>query len=137
MDRVKNSIIHSSKKDYKVFIPSHEDLSEIIPEGNKVKIRRLDIYEWAFGTKKFEFVRDEDGEVYAKTRNGVINFDDFISINQLSEMKKSINTNIQNVYFSDDSQDLAEADYAFVGNEFDGVDENDSSLRDKIVNFSM
>lgn len=95
------------------------------------------MYEWAFGTKKFTFVKDKNGEVHAKTKDGVVMFDDFISIHELSEMKKSINTDIKNVEISDDSQDLAEADYALIGNEFDGVDENDSALADKIVHFNM
>ena len=79
MDRFKNSIIHSSTKEYQVFSPSERELEQIIPEGNKVKIRRLDMYEWAFGTKRFTFVKDKSGDVYAKSRQGTVLFDDFIS----------------------------------------------------------
>ena len=137
LDRVRNTISKKDNKDHVVFVPTQEELKEIIPEGNKVRIERIGNYEWAFGTKKFTFTRDQHGRVYARTQKGEILFDDFVAVNEISEMKKAIHTNIRNATFSDDSQDLAEADFAIVGNEMDGVDESDASLADKMKKFNQ
>lgn len=105
-----------------VFNPTEKEMKEIVPQGNKVKIKRVGMYEWMFGTIKFMFTKDVNGNVYAKSQEGQILFDDFVAINEISELKKAINTNIKNATFSENSSELAEANFAIVGNEFDNVD---------------
>jgi hypothetical protein len=121
-DRIRNSILFNKNKENMVFNPTEKEMNEIVPLGNKVRIRRVGMYDWMFGTIKFMFTRDIKGDVYAKTQEGQILFDDFVAINELSELKKAINSNIKNATFSENSSDLAEANFAIVGNEFDNVD---------------
>lgn len=40
MDRVRNSMIQQKVPDRHVFNPTEEELEEIVPEGNKVRIAR-------------------------------------------------------------------------------------------------
>jgi len=115
-----------------VFNPTGKELADIVPEGNKVRINRVGTYDWMFGTKKFMFMKDQQGNVYAKTDHKQMLFDDFVGLNEITEMRKSINTDIRNATFSEDDRDMAEADYALVGHEFDRAQESDSTLDQKI-----
>lgn len=63
-------------------------------------------------------------------------FDDFISANHEAEFKKARKIDTRNIVFSDPSQEFNEADFADIGNELEFSDVSQSSLADKIRQFS-
>ena len=139
MKRIRQTQARRINEDIVVFIPSEEDLKEIIPHGNRVKIKRIEGYDWLYGrtlnliflgTKRFKFTKDKEGNIYATTKNGDMLFDDFISINQMSEFKKARKHDTRNLDFSNQDQEFNEADFAQIGNELEDTDQSDSIMRD-------
>ena len=139
MKRTRQTQARRINEDIVVFIPSEEDLKEIIPHGNRVKIKRIEGYDWLYGrtfnmiflgTKRFKFTKDKEGNIYATTKNGDMLFDDFISINQMSEFKKARKHDTRNLDFSNQDQEFNEADFAQIGNELEDTDQSDSIMRD-------
>lgn len=58
------AMIQSTK--YKEFVPSDEELKNLIPENMLFKIRRLDSKSFEINRSKFTFLRDSDGNTYAQ-----------------------------------------------------------------------
>ena len=119
-----------------VFAPTPEELLEIIPEGSKVKVKRIEKYEWLFGTKKFVFTKDSQRNVYAKTREGEVLFDDFVSIYEKSEFAKRNTIKITNIKDVDESKDFDDADFNDIGDEHEKQESSGSWLAEKIKKFN-
>ena len=119
-----------------VFAPNSEELTEIVPEGSKVKIKRIEKYEWTFGTKRFKFTKDTQGNIYAKTKDGEVLFDDFVSIYEQSELRKRNEISITNIKNMEESRDFADADFNEIGDEHEKLEESESCLAEKIKKFN-
>ena len=116
------------------FIPTDSQLKSLIPEGNKACIKKLDTNEWLFGTKKFAFNKDIQGNVYAKTKDDEVLFADFITTYEQLEIQKAhfevdpIKLQIED----DDSQEFDDADCDEVGEEYERIEESNSCIASKI-----
>ena len=103
-------------KEYYKITP--EEMESIIPMGSKVKIveDQEDGY-YKYGTLKFSFIKGTDGEFYVNHEGSRMLFDDFITLYEAQERKRS-NREVGNIV---EHYDIADEEYdAEVGDEFAG-----------------
>ena len=103
------------KEHYKI---TPEEMEYIIPMGSKVRITedREDGY-YKYGTLKFYFIKGNDGEFYVNHEGSRMSFDDFITLYEAQERKKSnreVGSHVEHYNIGEEEYD------AEVGDEFTG-----------------
>lgn len=114
----KNRRMTSSIKGQEYYEPTEEEFESIIPMGSKVRIVRdkEDGY-YRYGSLKFFFIKSTDGEYYVDYNGTAMTFDDFITLYEAQERKKSGREYSKNV----EHYAMEEEEYdAEVGREFAG-----------------
>jgi chromosome segregation ATPase len=102
--------------------PSADELESITPIGSKVRIYadKQDGH-YRYGSLKFFFIKGEDGEYYVNHEGTRMTFDDFITLNEAQERKRSNKSSAYNVEHGRIDDEEADAE---VGSEVEGVRSN-------------
>ena len=91
--------------------PTREELDAILPMGTKVVIERLNNEGWyRYGTKKFYFIKGEDGEFYVNHEGTRMTIDDFITLYEAEERKTSNKVVARNVEHGNIDDEEADAE---------------------------
>lgn len=100
--REKNKRLSSRIVGTEFYRPSEEELKYIIPVGSIVKVvQDGDQGYYRFGSKRFYFIKGNDGEMYVNHDGERMSFDDFISLYEATERSKAGRTNAKNVEHGD------------------------------------
>lgn len=98
--------------------PTLEEMYQIIPQGSKVTIRAEGNDGWyRYGTKRFFFIKGEDGEYYVNYEGTRMHIDDFVSLYEAEERDKSQVHTSKFAQIHDIADEEANAD---VGDEMEG-----------------
>lgn len=101
-EREKNKRQSSRIVGTEFYKPSEEELKYIIPIGSKVKVvQDGEQGYYRFGSRRFYFIKGNDGEMYVNHDGERMSFDDFISLYEAAERNKAGRTTAKNVEHGD------------------------------------
>ena len=110
-EKKRRSIMVVGKEFYR---PSREEFDQLMPLGSIVKISESSGGMYYFGDKEVSFIKGEDGELYVSWEGYKFHIDDFLSIYEPTQRKKS---NTRKAGIVEHGTIDAEEDVAEVGDE--------------------